>query len=119
LDAIKEAVLEMRVDFSRELTMGEAFSLKQEDIKLIDNNGQEYYPFGYPTSKNVKITVRSETLWQSNFTYGFLFEAESKSGNYTLYWAGYAPLDIGKPFMLPSAGERWKKKQPPVRKRGV
>lgn len=95
----KGNVLEVIVDFSRQLSSDEIESLK-EKIKLIDEDGREYHPSSHSTTGGT-IKHGPDITWHADLAYSFLFEVESESSSYTLSWPDYPPLVVGNPFKSP------------------
>jgi PKD repeat protein len=98
-------VLEVNVDLGRQLSSNEFKSLS-EKVKLIDENGREYRPFGRISSERATHSfLDSEgqvwVSWHADFAYGFVFAVQSRSSNYTLSWCDYPPLAVGNPFQSP------------------
>ena len=99
---IEGNVLEVHIDFGRELSSNE-FDGLSEEVKLIDENGRGYHPVGYSSSTGATIIITQPEFvrWEADFAYGFVFEVESKSSSYTLSWPDHLPLEIGNPFESP------------------
>lgn len=97
--------LEVNIDLGRQFSSSEIGSLRdtvRDEVKLIDENGQEYRPVrGAAGAVSIIVTQPEFVSWQADFAYGFQFKVDSRSCSYTLYWPDYPPLEIGNPFKSP------------------
>jgi len=93
--------LQVIVDLGRELSISELESL-EERVRLVDENGQEYEPFGRSSDKGMSLSVSKDgnviCSIEADFAYGFIFEVGSEPSNYELLWLDYPPFTLGNPF---------------------
>ena len=98
-------ILEVNIGLGREFSPSELETLAdmvRDEVKLVDENGKDYYPVSGSASKDAAIIMMDPFIfWQADFAYHIQFKVGSRSCSYTLYWPDYPPLEIGNPFESP------------------